>query len=56
MYREDIGDSRLYELLKTLVNYGFVVKTGRGEYSLPADLPSRLGIRHAARMWLKRMP
>jgi hypothetical protein len=56
LYKEDIGDSRLYELLKTLVAYGFVVKTSEGKYSLPIDLPSRLGLRHSAKMWLRRMP
>jgi len=56
LYKEDIGDSRLYELLKTLVAYGFVIKTGEGKYSLPIDLPSRLGLKHSAKMWLRRMP
>ena len=28
LYKEGIADSRLHELLKTLTNYGFVVKTG----------------------------
>jgi len=56
LYKESIGDSRLYELLKTLVAYGFVVKTSKGKYSLPNDLPSRLGLRHSAKMWVKKMP
>jgi len=33
LYKESIGDSRLYELLKTLVAYGFLVKTSKGKYS-----------------------
>ncbi|MEJ2781250.1 ATP-binding protein [Stygiolobus sp. CP850M] len=56
LYKESIGDSRLYELLKTLVAYGFVDKTSKGKYSLPNDLPSRLGLRHSAKMWVKKMP
>ena len=56
LYKESIGDSRLYELLKTLVAYGFVDKTSKGKYSLPSDLPSRLGLRHSAKMWVKKMP
>ena len=56
LYRENIGDSRLYELLDTLVSYGFVLKTGRGKYSLPNDVPTRLGLKHSAKMWLRKMP
>jgi len=56
LYKESIGDSRLYELLKTLVAYGFVIKTSKGKYSLPNDLPSRLGLKYSAKMWLKKMP
>ncbi|MFP3195555.1 MAG: ATP-binding protein [Caldivirga sp.] len=56
LYRENIGDSRLYELLDTLVSYGFVLKTGRGKYSLPNDVPTRLGLKHSAKTWLRKMP
>ncbi|MCG2909705.1 MAG: ATP-binding protein, partial [Stygiolobus sp.] len=56
LYKESIEDSRLYELIKTLVAYGFVVKTSKGKYSLPSDLPSKLGLRHSAKMWVKKMP
>jgi len=55
LYRENIGDSRLYELLGTLVSYGFVLKAGRGKYSLPNDVPTRLGLKHSAKMWLRKM-
>ena len=55
LYRENIGDSRLYELLGTLVSYGFVLKAGKGKYSLPNDVPTRLGLKHSAKMWLRKM-
>ncbi|HII73203.1 hypothetical protein [Sulfurisphaera tokodaii] len=55
MFKENIENSRLNELLSTLVKYGFVIKISRGKYALPADLPTRIGLRHSAKIWIKKM-
>ena len=54
LFKEQIENSRLNELLGTLINYGFVIKLGRGKYALPSDLPTSVGLRHSARMWIKK--
>ncbi|HEU17048.1 MAG TPA: hypothetical protein ENO38_05205 [Nitrososphaeria archaeon] len=40
---EDIPQPRIYELLNRLLDYGFV-RTDDEEYSLPEDVPNRLGL------------
>jgi hypothetical protein len=50
-----IKEYKLHGLSETADN-GFVVKTSKGKYSLPNDLPSRLVLRHSAKMWVKKMP
>ena len=55
LFKENIENSRLNELLSTLVKYGFVIKISRGKYALPADLPTRIGLRHSAKIWIKKM-
>ncbi|WP_168367223.1 AAA family ATPase [Acidianus brierleyi] len=55
LFKEEIEDSRLHELLGTLINYGFIIKIGRGKYSLPSDLPTKLGLKHSAKNWIKKM-
>ncbi|BDB99771.1 AAA family ATPase [Saccharolobus caldissimus] len=54
LYKEEIRESRLHDLLSTLVNYSFVKAEKRGIYSLPSDLPTRIGLIHASKMWLKK--
>jgi len=55
LYKEEIEDSRLHELLNTLIDYGFVIKISRGKYALPSDLPTKLGLKHSSNSWMKKM-
>ncbi|EZQ06697.1 ATPase [Candidatus Acidianus copahuensis] len=53
LLKDNAEESRVKELLDTLISYGYIVKTGRGRYSLPNDTPTKIGIKHSAKKWLK---
>ncbi|WP_338598504.1 hypothetical protein V6M85_07675 [Sulfolobus tengchongensis] len=54
LLKENVSEGRVKELIDTLINYGFVIKVKLGIYSLPNDMPTKLGLRVSAKKWLRQ--
>ncbi|WP_257788620.1 AAA family ATPase [Acidianus manzaensis] len=52
--KDNVRESRVKELIDTLITYGFARKISTGVYSLPEDLPTKLGLVHSAKRWIKK--